>query len=54
MADVKTQTNYFWVISFWVFVVVKVAGTIFAPGSWWWVFLPFVPIIGEIVHRQGL
>lgn len=49
----KTESA-FWGLTFWAFVVIKVAGHTFAAWSWWWVLLPVVPCIGALVHHFGL
>lgn len=39
---------------FWGFVVIKVSGTSFAAWSWWWMFLPVVPVLGLVVKHFRL
>lgn len=39
---------------FWWFLIVKIAGTIYAAWSWWWILLPIVPVVGQLVARYGL
>lgn len=43
-----------WALSFWAFIAIKVAGTSLADWSWWWIFIPIVPIFGYAVQRFGL
>ncbi len=54
-----TETRYittwgFWPLFFWGFIVVKIAGHLFADWSWWWVLLPVIPWIGAAVAHFGL
>jgi hypothetical protein len=50
---VNTSVPFFSV--FWIaFVVIKVAGHTLAAWSWWWIFLPFVPVLGLAVQKLGL
>lgn len=39
---------------FWGFIVTKVIGHTFALWSWWWILLPVVPVLGEVVHHFNL
>jgi len=38
----------------WWFLIVKIVGHIYAAWSWWWVLMPIVPVIGQIVLHFGL
>lgn len=42
-----------WPLSFWMFVIVKIGGTVFAPWSWWWVFVPVIPVFAEFARYLG-
>lgn len=41
-------------LCFWIFVIIKVAGTSLATWSWLWLFLPFVPVIVLILKHFNL
>jgi hypothetical protein len=38
-------------VIFWSFIAIKVWGTTLAAWSWWWGFLPIVPLIGEYLVK---
>lgn len=40
-------------ISFWAFVLIKVAGTSLAAWSWWWVLLPLIPVLAFVFDKLG-
>ena len=42
-----------WTLMLWTFVAIKVVGVTFAEWSWWWVFLPWVPVIGTMFSKAG-
>ncbi len=44
----------FHMITFWVFVVIKAYGTLFAAWSWWWLLLPIVPELYVALGKAGL
>lgn len=54
MADSHTTSWGFGAVFFWGFIVIKVSGHLFTAWSWWWVFLPIIPFIGEAVRYYGL
>ena len=47
-------TTLLWMLTFWGFVAVKIAGTSLAAWSWWWILLPIVPMLSLLVVRLGL
>jgi hypothetical protein len=52
-AQPSTSAPFFSI--FWIaFVVIKIAGHTLAAWSWWWMFLPFVPVLGLAVQKLGL
>lgn len=38
---------------FWMFVLIKVAGSALAAWSWWWVLCPIIPDIAFIAGKLG-
>lgn len=38
----------------WGFVLTKIFGHTFAAWSFWWVLLPIVPVVGELVRHFNL
>ncbi len=54
MTESRTGWDRFGWLILWAFVAVKVAGTSLAAWSWWWVFLPIVPLLGLLVAKAGL
>lgn len=43
-----------WIVSFWTFIAVKLAGVSFADWSWWWVLMPQIPIVSLVTRGLGL
>lgn len=53
MSEKKTTVSFaglFWCL----FIAIKIAGHSLAAWSWWWIFLPIVPLLGLLVQRFGL
>ena len=54
MSESSHTVSWLWTLVFWLFVVIKMMGTALASWSWWWLFLPIVPVLSLVVKHFGL
>lgn len=54
MSENREVTVSFGGLWFVLFIAIKLAGTSLAAWSWWWIFLPIIPILALVVQKMGL